>query len=164
MSKSRFEAQVKAFDNLTSSYQAPQDMQGYRFDETGPIVSWFGSSGVLDGLPRFVNQYGYEQLDQKNLDLKDLANRLSKLIGSVVPRDGAYSSFSCVEKQSHMQYNSDKIIGIRYNIPKGKNIFISDYGHESEGMFPRDTKFIMQDVKIEKFGGYERVIMYYGVE
>lgn len=164
MSVSEFEEQVAAFDRLASSFEAPKDMQGFRFDQTGPIVSWFGKSGVLDGLKTFKNQYGYYQLEQSNLDLKDLKNRLSQLIGSVVPKDGAYSSFSCVENQSHMAKNPDKIIGIKYNIPKGKKCFISTYKYESEGFFPRDTKFVIQDVKIEKVGGYERVILYYGVE
>ncbi len=169
MSQSEFDAQVAAFDRLTSVFEAPKDMQGIRFDQTGPIVSWFKGSGVLDGLPTYLNEYGYEQLNQRNLDLDDLKNRLSRLIGSVVKRDGAYSSFSCVDEgnnkvASHMVKNSDKIIAIRYNIPKGKHIFLSDYQYESEGMFPRDTKFIIQDVKKENIGGQERVVLYYGVE
>lgn len=163
ISVERFEAQVAAFDRLANSFKAPKDMLGVRFDQTGPIFSWFGKSGVLNGLPT-KEAFGYTQLDQENLDLKDLADRLSRLIGSVVPKDGAYSSFSCVEKQSHMTKNPDKIICTKYNIPKGKNCFISQYEYESEGFFPRDTKFIMQDVKVENIDGVERVVLYYGVE
>ena len=163
MSKEEFEKQTAAFDRMANSFELPKDMQGFRYDQTGPIVSWFGKTGVLNGLPT-KEAFGYTQLDQEKINLNDLADRLSRLIGSTVPRDGAFSSFSCVEKQSHMIKNPEKIICTKFNVPKGKKCFISRYAYESEGFFPRDTKFIIQDVKVENQDGMERVVLYYGVE
>ena len=167
------EDRAAAFERLTNAYEAPQDMQAFRFDGTGPITSYFLSTGVFDGLPTFENQYGYTQLDPKAVDLDDLANRMQNLIGSMVPRDGAYLSFSCIPEWTHMGKNPDKIIMTKYNIPKGKKCFISNYQYESEGLLPRDTQLIVQDVKKEQVsvpdgnGGMtlvDKVVIYYGVK
>lgn len=170
MSKSEFDAQVAAFDRLTSSYKAPRDMQGMRFDETGPLVSYFSQSGALNGVPQHKNQYGYMVLDEDKVDLNDLKNRLLPFIGTTVPGDKAFTSFSCAESSdkssvaSHMIKNPDKIVVSKYNIPKGNDIFLSDYGYESEGMLPRNTKLIIQDVAVEKIGGKDRLVLYYGLD
>jgi len=163
MSLTEFENQVAAFDRLTNSYEAPKDMQVFRYNTPSVLVSWFGKSGVLDGIPTMDDGYGYLTLDMSKTSLKDLEGRLKALIGSKVARDGAFSSFSCVEKSSHMVKNSDRNIKIKYNVPKGKKCFISQYNYESEGMFPRDTSFVIQDVRLEEENGVERLVLYYGV-
>ena len=55
------------------------------------------------------------QLDPKAIDLDDLASRMQNLIGSMIPRDGAYLSFSCIPEWTHMGKNPDKIIMTKYN-------------------------------------------------
>ena len=164
MSLTEFENQTAAFDRLANSFEVPQDMQTFRYDRPGVLTSWFGKSGVFDDIPMVDDGYGYLMPDMNKTNIRDLERRMQSLIGSRVKRDGAFSSFSCVEKSSHMVKNADRFVKIKYNIPKGKKCFISKYDYESEGMFPRDTAFVIQDVKIENENGVERLVLYYGVE
>ena len=165
------EAQVQRFQNAmekaTHSVQAPRDMRVDRYVGTGPIVSWFKDTGVLDGL-KMENNGWHEHLVPGSYDLKDLADRLSQLIGSELPRDGSYMSFSASPSLSHMKGkggSQKKDILMKIDVPKGQNMHLTRNTHESEGMFPRDVDFYLKDVKLETDDeGKDRIVLYYGIK
>lgn len=155
-------------EKATHSCHAPRNMQVDRYIGTGPLVSWLGKTGVLDGIPTENNGW-HDRLVKGSYTLQDLAQRLTALIGSVMPQDGSFLSFSACPENSHMKGKTGvgkKDILIRIDVPQGQDMLITRNTHESEGMFPSDIDFFVKDVKVERDGGTgpERVVLYYGIK
>lgn len=154
---------AQKLDNLTNSWEFPEDKKVFRFVDTAPLVSWFKSSGIFDGLKIIQNSFNYEELDS-GYDIQDLANRLSMLVGTKVPPDGSFTSFSCLPNNSHMKKDWSRNIMIRYNVRAGTKAWISQYDYESEGLFNRNTGFFIQGVSVEKLGSREVIVLEYGIQ
>lgn len=154
---------AKKLDNLTNSWEFPEDKKVFRLLDSAPLLSWFGSTGIFDGLKTFKNQYNYDMLEA-GYDKQDLVNRLNNLIGTKVPPDGSFTSFSCLTNQSHMKNNQERDIMIRFNARKGTKAWISDYSYESEGLFNRTTGFVVQGASLENIYGKEYVVLEYGIQ
>lgn len=160
------EDRAKKLDNLTNSWQFPEDKKVIRFVDTAPLVSWFKNSGIFDGLDLYTNEFNLEML-KEGYDKQDLVNRLNGLIGTKVPPDGSFTSFSCLSDASHMANNlstNKRHILIRYNVRKGTKAWISQYGEESEGLFNRRTGFFIQGASLERIGNKEIVVLEYGIQ
>lgn len=162
---------AKKLDNLTNSWEFPEDKKVYRLLDTAPLISWFGGSGIFDGISTFTNQYNLQQL--KNYDKKDLVKRLQTLVGTKVPPDGSFTSFSCLKNCSHMLKHMEengRDILIRYNVRKGTKGWISNYEYESEGLFNRTTGFFVQGVSLEEIVNpstgtkKEVIVLEYGIQ
>ena len=162
---------AKKLDNLTNAWEFPEDKKVVRFVDTAPLVSWFKGSGIFDDMNLYTNEYNLQML-REGYDKKELVNRLNTLVGTKVPPDGSFTSFSCVSDASHMAENLDnnkRSVLIRYNVRKGTKAFISDYGYESEGLFNRTTGFFIQGASLEKVQDkrgrtYEVVVLEYGIQ
>lgn len=163
---------AKKMDNLTNSWEFPEDKKVIRFVDTAPLISWFKYSGIFDDMQTKTNQYNLEML-LDNYDKKEVARRLQGLVGTKVPPDGSFTSFSCMSDASHMIRNLDnnkRTVLIRYNVRKGTKAWISDYNYESEGLFNRTTGFFIQGagteiIKDQRTGDeYEVVVLEYGVQ
>jgi len=157
---------AKKLDNLTNSWEFPEDKKVIRFVDTAPLVSWFKSSGIFDGMNLYTNEFNLEML-KEGYDKQELTKRLNTLIGTKVPPDGSFTSFSCLSDASHMAKNLDnnkRSILIRYNVRKGTKAWISDYGYESEGLFNRRTGFFIQGASLENVGGKEVIVLEYGIQ
>ena len=168
LSRQNVELFKKTMEKATHSCHAPRDMQVDRYIGTGPLVSWLGKTGVLDGLQTENNGW-HDRLVKGTYTLNDLANRLTSLIGSVMPQDGSFLSFSACPELSHMKGKrgaTQKDILIKIDVPKGQDMLITRNTHESEGMFPNDIDFYVKDVKVERDNGTgpERVVLYYGIK
>lgn len=167
LSRANVELFKKTMEKATHSCHAPRNMQVDRYIGTGPLVSWLKNTGVLDGLPTENNGW-HDRLVKGTYTMDDLANRLTALIGSVMPKDGSFLSFSACPNLSHMKGKvgaTKKDILIRIDVPQGQDMLITRNTHESEGMFPNDIDFFVKDVKVERDGGVgtERVVLYYGI-
>ena len=164
-------ARAQKLDNLTNSWEFPEDKKVIRFVDTAPLISWFKGSGIFDGLKTYTNEYNLEMLNE-GYDKRDLVNRLNTLIGTRVPPDGSFTSFSCLSDASHMANNLDnnkRSILIRYNVRKGTKAWISTYGYESEGLFNRRTGFVIQGANLETVidnsgRKWEVVVLEYGIQ
>ena len=157
---------AKKLDNLTNSWEFPEDKKVIRFVDTAPLVSWFKSSGIFDGMNLYTNEFNLEML-KEGYDKQELTKRLNTLIGTKVPPDGSFTSFSCLSDASHMAKNLDnnkRSVLIRYNVRKGTKAWISDYGYESEGLFNRRTGFFIQGASLENVGGKEVIVLEYGIQ
>lgn len=157
---------AKKLDNLTNSWSFPEDKKVIRFVDTAPLISWFKDSGIFEGLKTYTNEYNLEML-REGYDKQELVNRLNTLVGTKVPPDGSFTSFSCLSDASHMAKhldNNKRHILIRYNVRQGTKAFISDYGYESEGLFNRTTGFFIQGASLEKIGNHEVVVLEYGIQ
>lgn len=157
---------AKKLDNLTNSWEFPEDKKVIRFVDTAPLVSWFKSSGIFDGMNLYTNEFNLEML-KEGYDKQELTKRLNTLIGTKVPPDGSFTSFSCLSDASHMAKNLDnnkRSVLIRYNVRKGTKAWISDYGYESEGLFNRRTGFFIQGASLENIGGKEVIVLEYGIQ
>ena len=168
LSRKNVEQFKETMEKATHSCHAPRNMQVDRYIGTGPLVSWLKNTGVLDGLQTENNGW-HDRLVKGTYSLDDLAKRLTALVGSVMPQDGSFLSFSACPSLSHMKGKSGsmkKDILIKIDVPKGQDMLITRNTHESEGMFPNDISFYVKDVKIEKDGGSgpERVVLYYGIK
>lgn len=160
------EERAKKLDNLTNSWEFPEDKKVIRFVDTAPLISWFKGSGIFDDMKTYTNEYNLEMLPE-GYDKQELVNKLNTLIGTKVPPDGSFTSFSCLSDASHMAKNLDnnkRSILIRYNVRKGTKAWISDYGYESEGLFNRRTGFFIQGASLEKIGNKEVVVLEYGIQ
>lgn len=160
---------AEKLDRLTNSFFFDKEMSVYRYVDTAPILSWFGKSGIFDGVETEKNQYGIDVF--KNYSLQDLAQRMKNLIGVKVPPDKGFTSFSCVPGLSHMERHTDETgrqFKIVYNCPPGTRAFISKYQRESEGLFSRKMAFFIQDVQLKKVpttnGEKELIVLQYGVQ
>jgi len=163
---------LKAMDKGTHDFKLPQDTRAYRYLGTGPIVSWFKNTGILDGLATESNRGWHEHL-KPGFDMQDLAKRLSNLVGTVMPKDGSYMSVSMCPELSHMKQkigSNAKPILMKIDLPKGQSAYISSNTHESEGMLPSDIDLYIKDVKLENEYNSKngvttpRVVIYYGVK
>lgn len=162
---------AKKLDNLTNSWEFPENKKVIRFVDTAPLISWFESSGIFDGMNLYTNEYNIKML-QEGYDKQELANRLKALVGTKVPPDGSFTSFSCMSDASHMAKNLDnnkRSILIRYNVRKGTKAWISQYGYESEGLFNRKTGFVVQGANLETFTDdsgrkWEVIVLEYGIQ
>lgn len=157
---------AKKLDNLTNAWSFPEDKKVIRFVDTAPLVSWFKSSGIFDGMNLYTNEFNLEML-KEGYDKHELAKRLNTLIGTKVPPDGSFTSFSCLSDASHMASNlsnNKRHVLIRYNVRRGTKAFISDYGYESEGLFNRTTGFVIQGADVENIGGKEVIVLEYGIQ
>lgn len=173
LSRQNVEEFKNVMERATHSCHAPRDMVVDRYIGTGPLVSWLGKTGVLDGIPTENNGW-HDRLVKGTYSLQDLADRLTALVGSIMPRDGSFLSFSACPELSHMKNKTGvgskstgkKDILIKFDVPKGQDMLITRNSHESEGMFPNDLDFFVKDVKVERDGGTgpERVVLYYGIK
>lgn len=173
LSRQNVEEFKRVMEKATHSCHAPRNMVVDRYIGTGPLVSWLGKTGILDGIPTENNGW-HDRLVKGTYSLQDLANRLTALIGSIMPRDGSFLSFSACPELSHMKRKTGtgskstgkKDILIRFDVPEGQDMLITRNTHESEGMFPNDLDFFVKDVKVEKDNGTgpERVVLYYGIK
>ena len=159
--------QARKFDRLTRSFKTPQDVSVYRYVDTNYLVSQFKYyfNDAIKVNPGTQDTYWYDTID-KSVPLKTIYECLKNSIGDVILPDKAFTSFSCVEGQTHMgrHKNDDfKPIKLVYDVDKGQNCFISTYGYESEGMFPRETSYYVKDVKMVNQDGQERIFIYYGI-
>lgn len=170
LSKQEFEDNMSKMDSLTSCYRMPKDVKTYRYVDENYLCSSF--SYFMEKFPQKKDEFGYNTID-RNTPVKDIADALSDSIGCKVDSDSGFTSFSCVENESHMmkkQYKDDyKRVVIRYDIPQGTKCFVSKYENESEGVFPRGTKFFVKSVGIEPFENdkgeqLERVVMTIGIQ
>lgn len=159
-------------DNLTNSWEFPENKKVIRFVDTAPLISWFGQSGIFDDIKKEVNQYNLEVF-KDGYDKKDIAKRLQSLVGTKVPPDGSFTSFSCMSDASHMAKNlsdNKRFILIRYNVRKGTKAWVSQYEYESEGLFNRNTGFFIQGADLETIidprtgRKYEVVVLDYGIQ
>lgn len=157
-------------DKLTRNYEMPRNGMVYRYLDENYLVSTFEQFGVLDEFDIYTDpQYKYQTIDRRKYSVQQLYEALQPLIGGTVDGDGGFTSFSTVSGQTHMgrhsSQNDYKRIQIKYDVPQGTKCFISNYGYESEGLFPRETKYFIKDIQLEKDEqGLERVVMYYGVQ
>ena len=168
LSRQNVEKFKQVMEKATHSCHAPRNMQVDRYIGTGPLVSWLKNTGVLDGLQTENNGW-HDRLVKGTYTLNDLADRLTALIGSVMPQDGSFLSFSACPELSHMKGKrgaTQKDILIKIDVPQGQDMLITRNTHESEGMFPSDIDFYVKDVKVERDGGTgpERVVLYYGIK
>lgn len=168
LSRPEFEKFKKAMEKATHSVQAPRDMQVERYLGTGPIVSWFKDTGVLNGIP-IENNGWHDKLQAGSYSLQDLKDRLTPLIGTVMPQDGSFMSFSATPSATHMGSKrgaKKKDILMKIDVPKGQTMHITGNTHESEGMFPNDIDLYIKDVQLERDSkiGEERVVIYYGIK
>jgi hypothetical protein len=157
-------------DKLTRSYEMPRDGMVFRYLDENYLVSTFEKFGVLDDFDIYTDpMYKYQTIDRRKYTVQQLYEALQPLIGGTVDGDGGFTSFSTVKGNTHMGKHSSpydyKRIQIKFDVPKGTKCFVSNYGYESEGLFPRETKYFIKDIKLEKDEqGLERVVMYYGVQ
>ena len=157
-------------DKLTRGYEIPRGGSVYRYLDDNYLVSEFSKFGVFDEFDIYTDpMYNYETYDRNKYSVQQVYEALQPLIGCTVNGDGGFTSFSTVEEQSHMKKhaspNTYKRVHIKYDVPKGTKCFISDYEYESEGLFPRETKYFIKDIQLEKDEqGLERVVLYYGVQ
>lgn len=160
-------ARVKKLDKCTSVFEFPENKQVYRYVDTAPLISWFGNTGIFEGLKTIKNQYNYDELDGP-FNAQDIALRLQNLEGTIVPPDNSFTSFSAVTGQTHMGKRlseNKRRIKIVYNVPKGTKAYFSGYERESEGIFNRNVGFFIQKVRTEKNEyGEELVVLEYGVQ
>lgn len=157
---------AKKLDNLTNAWEFPEDKKVVRFVDTAPLVSWFKGSGIFDGMKMYTNEYNLEML-RDGYDKQELVKRLNTLVGTKVPPDGSFTSFSCMSDASHMVKHLDsnkRHVLIRYNVRKGTKAFISNYEYESEGLFNRTTGFFIQGASLENIGGKEVIVLEYGIQ
>lgn len=170
LSEQEFDDNVSKMDDLTNSYRMPKDVKTFRYVDENYLCSSF--SQFMKRFPQKKDAFGYNTID-RSVPVKDIADALSDSIGSKVDADSGFTSFSCVEDASHMKNKANKDnykrVLIRYDIPQGTKCFISKYEYESEGVFPRGTKFFVKSVGIEPFEGddgtqLERVVMTIGVQ
>lgn len=162
---------AQKLDNLTNSWSFPENKKVIRSLDTAPLISWFRDTGVFDGMAMYKNQYNYDML-KPGYDKQELVNRLNTLVGTRVPPDGSFTSFSCMSDASHMLKNLDnnnRDIIIRYNVRPGTKAWISDYGYESEGLFNRTTGFFIQGASLEKYKDdrgrdWEVIVLEYGIQ
>ena len=162
---------AKKLDNLTNAWEFPEDKKVVRFVDTAPLLSWFKGSGIFEGMNLYTNEYNLEML-KEGFDKQELVNRLNTLVGTKVPPDGSFTSFSCLSDASHMAEhldNNKRNILIRYNVRQGTKAYISDYGYESEGLFNRTTGFFIQGASLEKVTDkrgrtFEVVVLEYGIQ
>ena len=184
VSRANFERRLKAFDEITSKFSCPRDCQVYRLLDENYIVSQFKdvlSSKGFNIIPEFnyrttdsngnpTFKTDYETIDRKQYSVQDIADALQDIIGYEVKGDNAPISFGMDINNSHMlraHYSDDdyKRIWIKYDVPKGTKMFISDYMAESEGIFHRGLNYFIKDVRVEKDPVLqkERVVLLYGI-
>lgn len=167
LTRENVEKYKNAMVKATNSIEAPRDMRVDRYVGTGPLVSWLKGTNILDGIPT-INNGWHDKLQPGSYSLGDLTNRLKNLVGSVMPQDGSFLSFSAVPSLSHMKGKRGtrkKDILLKIDVPKGQKMHITGNTHESEGMFPNDIDFYVKDVQLETGDdGQERVVMYYGIK
>lgn len=172
LNRQEVEKFLNAMEKGTHDYKLPKDTRANRYLGTGPLISWFKDTGVLDGLPTESNRGFHEHL-KPGFDMQDLANRLSKLVGTVMPKDGSYMSVSMCPNLSHMKQKrgtNAKPILMKIDLPKGQGVYMSDNHYESEGMLPSDIDLYIKDVKLENEYNSKngittpRVVIYYGVK
>lgn len=169
LSRKEVDRFLKAAEKGSHDFQLPKAIMANRYVGTGPIVSWFKDTGVLDGLD--IESTGFHDHLKPGFDYNDLADRLSKLKGTVMPKDGSFMSVSLCPELSHMKGKEGakvKPILMKIDLPKGQNVYVSNNRHESEGMLPSDIELYIKDVKVEnEFNGRNtvpRVVIYYGVK
>lgn len=171
LSRDNFNEFKTVMEKATHSSQAPRNMRVDRYIGTGPLVSWLKNTNILSGLQTESNGF-HEHLTPGTYNIQDLADRLSSLIGSVMPRDGSFLSFSAAPDKSHMKHKQGsgtkkaKDVLLKIDVEKGQDMLITSNTHESEGMFPSDTDFYVKDVKVERNDstGKDMVVMYYGIK
>lgn len=167
LTEQRINEYARTVDRVTHLMHAPRDMRVDRYLGTAALVSWCKGTNILDGFP-IENNGRHDRLDQENVNLSELANRLKEnLVGSIMPVDGTYLSFSAVPKQTHMGHkkgDKKKILLLKIDVQKGDDFCLIDNHVESEGLFPKETQFYVKDVKLETGeDGEERVVLYYGI-
>ena len=162
---------AEGFDKLTRNFEIPRDGMVYRYLDENYLVAQFEKFGIFDDYDIFTDPvYKYRNIDRNKYSVQQLYDSLQNLIGCKIDGDGGFTSFSVVSDFTHMgkKHNTAdtyKRIQIKYDIKKGTKCFISNYQKESEGVFPRDTKYFIKDIKLEKDDeGLERVVLYYGVQ
>ena len=172
LNRDNVEKFLAAMEKGTHDYKLEKDTRVNRYVGTGPLISWFKNTGVLDGLPTESNRGFHEHL-APGFDMQDLANRLSNLVGTVMPKDGSYMSVSMCPDLSHMKQKrgtNAKPVLMKIDLPKGQGVYISDNHYESEGMLPSDIDLYIKDVKLENEYNSKngittpRVVIYYGVK
>ena len=158
-------------DKLTKNYSIPRDGTVHRFLDENYLIAQFEKFGIFDDYDIFEERmYKYRTIDRKKYSVQQIYDSLQPLIGATVDGDGGFTSFSVVADLTHMGKSHNtldtyKRVQIKYDMPKGTKCFISNYHKESEGLFPRETKFFIKDIKLEKDKqGLERVVLYYGVQ
>jgi hypothetical protein len=175
MTRDQFDKGVDAMDNLTDSFEAPEDFSGFRYVDLNYIANTFQGLEEFEDLGIKKDMFGYDTFENEP-SVDDIYNRLKKFVGRVVCGDGSFTSFSCVSGHTHMGKTRGKSefkkIHILFDVPKGKNLFVSTYGGESEAVLPRDTSFYIKDVQKEPGQYYdengnlvsaERIVLLYGV-
>lgn len=175
MDRRTFENGVESMENLTHGFKAPQDFSGYRLVDMNYIASMFRGVDEFRDMSFKKDMFNYNNFESEP-DVDDIYSRLKKMVGKVVSGDGSFTSFSCVEGKTHMgkiRGKSDfKRIHIIYDIPKGKDLFVSTYAGESEAVLPRETDFYVKDVQKETGQYYddsgklvpaERIVLLYGI-
>ena len=168
LNKEAVENRVKKLDKLTRGFKLPRDCRGFRYVDENYIISQF--KGYLKNYENLIrlDRYGYETIPRDKITIDELHNALSKSIGQRIRQDNGFTSFSLVEKNTHMgkKNNPDeyKRILLRYDCEEGTECYVSQYVRESECMFPRNTHFFVKDVTKEVGDdGNERVVILYGI-
>ena len=150
-SKDEVEARRNGLDELAQSYEMPKNSRVIRYVDENWIVSKFRP--LLNGFQITKDPYGYETIE-RDVPIKDIANALMKAKGSRLDGDGGFTSFTVAPELTHMGAKADKDrykrVLLKYDVPKGTKCFISQYRRESEGMFPRNTKFFVKNVSLEQ--------------
>ena len=166
LSRQNVEEFRKVMEKATHTSHAPRDMRIDRYVGSGPIVSWLRNTGLLNGL-KIENGEWHDKLVKGDYQLDDLANRFTSLIGSVLPADGSFMSFSACPELSHMKQKrgeEKKDFLLKIDVPKGQDMLMTTNTTESEGMLPNDVDFFVKDVKLETDNrGDERVVLYCGI-
>lgn len=183
-SRADYERRLKGFDEITSKFECPKDCQVYRLVDENYIAGQFKDILTQKGFdvipelnykttdskgnPSFKTDY--ETIDRSKYSVQEIAEALQDVIGYEVNSDNAPMSFGMDIKHSHMIYahNNDddyKRIWIKFDVPQGTKMFVSDYMAESEGVFHRGLNYFIKDVTVEKDPavGRERVVLLYGI-
>lgn len=164
--KEAFEKQVKNLTTLSESCKTPMSFATRRFVDLNWLVSFMGKDWCSKIGPIVKDQYGYDTFDPsvKVEDvLKALQDKLAETPRIMRKPDDAVSSISIVEKPedtktgSHMVHHNDalgtqnqyKSILVRYDVPAGTTMFITNYKRESEALLKPGQAMFVKSVEPE---------------
>ena len=165
-SRQEVEEFTENFDKLTHSFKAKKNMAVYRFVNDDVACSWFKDVLIRAGAQVSKGFFGYDVMDTKKFSVDKMVEILQDAVGQKVDGDTGFSSFSTCRELSHMRRSTGedfRRFEIKYDVPEGQDLFISDYRNESEGVFPRGLKMVIKSVTkgTDEYG--ERVVVQVGI-
>lgn len=163
------ESRIEALNRLANNSTLPINARADRYVGDAYLTGQFHDFMTEKFGERYTNsletnQYGVKKMKQGSISIDELEAAFKNLIGQRVANEKSYYSVSAMPQNTHMGFNATKYLHFIYDIPKGTNVFMSNYQYESEWLIGSNSRRYIKNVYQTTRHGNKELVIVYGFE